>query len=185
MKLEIFAIMLWFLSFQTFADQPQPLQGDRKLPVPVIEEILSLPYHTVSVLGSQMAYLEQGKGDVVLFIHGNPTSSYLWRNIIPYVSKGHRAIAIDLIGMGNSDKPDISYTFEDHAKYLAAFIDEMGFKRVTLVGHDWGAALAWDYARQHPDHVTRLAFMEGVLPPYSHNQVMAQWVKKWEACFGR
>jgi len=158
-------ISLGLLICLSVANKSQAAPQDRRLPLPVIEETLSLPYQTVSVLGSQMAYLEQGKGDVVLFLHGNPTSAYLWRNILPYVAKSHRAVAIDLIGMGYSGKPRIAYTFEDHARYLEAFIDKMGFKTITLVGHDWGATLAWNYAKRHPGRVTRLAFMEGVLPP--------------------
>ncbi|SHH80443.1 haloalkane dehalogenase [Cognatishimia maritima] len=138
---------------------------DAKLPLPNVSEELALSPQAVDVLDSSMTYLEAGDGDPVLFIHGNPTSSYLWRNIIPHVSDTHRAIAVDLIGMGGSGKPTITYSFDDHAKYLEAFIDEMDLSGITLVGHDWGAALAWDFAMRHPGKVNRLAFMEGVLPP--------------------
>ena len=136
-----------------------------RLPRPAIAEETALPQKTVEVLGDTMSYLEEGSGDAVLFIHGNPTSSYLWRNIIPYVADDHRAIAVDLIGMGGSSKPDIAYSFADHARYLDAFIGALNLTNITLVGHDWGAALAWDYTRRNPENVTRLAFMEGVLPP--------------------
>jgi len=136
-----------------------------RLPRPVISETLSIPQKTVQVLGGKMTYLELGKGPPVLFVHGNPTSSYLWRNVMPYVSGSARALAIDLIGMGGSDKPKIDYTFADHYRYLEGFIDALGLDKITLVGHDWGAALSWEYARRHPDKVVRLAFMEGVLPP--------------------
>ncbi|MCL4137711.1 UNVERIFIED_CONTAM: hypothetical protein GTU68_007662 [Idotea baltica] len=112
-----------------------------------------------------MSYLEQGSGDTVLFLHGNPTAAYLWRNVMPHVSDTHRAIAVDLIGMGHSGKPEIDYTFADHARYLDAFVQAMNLSEITLVGHDWGAALAWNFARSHPDMIVRLAFMEGVLPP--------------------
>ena len=135
-----------------------------KLPLPEISETLTVPRKNVDVLGSTMSYLELGEGDPVLFIHGNPTSAYLWRNIMPYVANTNRAIAIDLIGMGRSGKPDIGYTFADHYNYLEAFIDTLGLEELTLVTHDWGAALGWDYARRNPDKVVRLAFMEGVLP---------------------
>lgn len=165
LKLATSIVALGLLSFQSGAAEPQAAPKNPQLPLPVIEETLSLPYQTVSVLGSQMTYLEQGQGDVVLFIHGNPTSAYLWRNILPYVAKSHRAIAVDLVGMGNSDKPDIAYTFADHYRYLEAFIDTLSLENLTIVGHDWGAALAWEYARNNPDRVTKLAFMEGVLPP--------------------
>lgn len=139
--------------------------GATKLPQPQISETLNIPRKSVDVLGGAMSYLELGSGEPVLFIHGNPTSAYLWRNVMPYIATGNRAIAIDLIGMGSSAKPDIGYSFADHYRYLEAFIDKLGLNKVTIVGHDWGAALAWEYARQHPDRVTRLAFMEGVLPP--------------------
>ncbi|WP_300303230.1 haloalkane dehalogenase [Ferrovibrio sp.] len=137
----------------------------RKLPMPSISEQLTIPRYDIAVLNSAMSYLEQGEGEVVLFLHGNPSAAYLWRNVMPFVSENHRAIAVDLIGMGRSGKPDIAYSFADHARYLEAFVEAMGLERFTLVGHDWGAALAWDFARRHPDKVLRLAFMEGVLPP--------------------
>ncbi|WP_162917294.1 haloalkane dehalogenase [Dongia deserti] len=147
---------------------PQPTIAQdvaHKLPAPPINEELSIPRHEIAVLDSTMSYLEQGEGEVVLFLHGNPSAAYLWRNVMPFVSENHRTIAVDLIGMGHSGKPDIEYRFADHARYLDAFVEAMGLERITLVGHDWGAALAWDFARRHPDEVVRLAFMEGVLPP--------------------
>lgn len=136
-----------------------------KLPAITISEELTIARHEVPVLGSTMSYLEQGQGEAVVFLHGNPSAAYLWRNIMPYVAETHRAIAPDLIGMGNSGKPEIDYTFADHAAYLDAFIAAMDLDEITLVSHDWGAALAWDFARRHPDMVVRLTFMEGVLPP--------------------
>ena len=138
---------------------------DSKLPQPVVSEELTIERKMVEVLDSEMSYLEQGNGSAVLYIHGNPTSAYLWRNIMPYTSDTHRSIAVDLIGMGQSGKPKIGYSYQDHYAYLAAFIDALDLQRVTLVAHDWGAALAWDYARQNPKRVKRIAFMEGVLPP--------------------
>lgn len=153
------------LSTLPLSNSPLLAQEPAKLPAPEISEELSIPRHSVDVLGSQMSYLETGSGEPVLFIHGNPTSAYLWRNIMPYVADDHRAIAIDLIGMGHSGKPDIAYSYEDHYRYLAAFIDKLGLEGITLVAHDWGAALAWDFARQNPGRIKRIAFMEGVLPP--------------------
>ena len=96
----------------------------------------------IDVLGSKMHYIDEGEGEPILFLHGNPTSSYLWRNILPHVSQQGRCIAVDLIGMGQSDHPDIAYTFDDHYRYLCAFIDalELGPK-ITLVIHDWGSGL--------------------------------------------
>ena len=121
--------------------------------------------HFVNVLGSQMHYVEEGEGDPILFIHGNPTSSYLWRNIIPFVSPHGRAIAIDLIGMGKSDKPDIEYTFADHIQYVEGLIETLALENITLVIHDWGSALGFDYASRHPDNIKGIVFMESVIAP--------------------
>ncbi len=118
--------------------------------------------HYVDVLGSRMHYIDEGQGDVVLFLHGNPTSSYLWRNIVPYVSGEYRAIAVDLIGMGKSDKPDLDYTFYDHARYLDGFIEALALTDITLVMHDWGSGLGFHYAQRHPDNVKAMAFMEAI-----------------------
>jgi len=121
----------------------------------------------VEVLGSKMHYIDEGEGDPVLFLHGNPTSSYLWRNVIPYVADDGRAIAVDLIGMGKSDKPDIDYRFVDHAKYLEAFIEELELKNITLVIHDWGSGLGFNYAMNNEDNIKGIAFMEALLMPLS------------------
>lgn len=122
----------------------------------------------IEVLGSKLHYIESGSADgpVVLFLHGNPTSSYLWRNIIPHVAKkGARCIAPDLIGFGKSDKPDIAYTFADHVRYIDAFIDAMGFEgKITLVIHDWGSAIGLNWARRHEDRVQGIAMMEFISP---------------------
>jgi haloalkane dehalogenase len=120
---------------------------------------------TVEVAASHIAYVDEGEGRPVLFLHGNPTSSYIWRNVIPYVSDDHRAIAPDLIGMGASGKPDIGYSFADHARYIDGFIDALGLEDIVLVVHDWGAAIGMRYARLNPDNVAALAFMEAVGPP--------------------
>ncbi len=117
----------------------------------------------VTVQGAKMHYVEQGEGDPVLFLHGNPTSSYLWRNIIPHVSPHARCIAPDLIGMGKSDKPALAYRFVDHLKYLEGFIKAMGLKNVTLVIHDWGSGLGFHYAMRHEENVKGIAFMEAII----------------------
>lgn len=119
----------------------------------------------VEINGSRMAYVDEGTGPVILFLHGNPTSSYLWRNIIPYVSDTHRAIAVDLIGMGDSGKPDIDYTFADHATYVDGFIEALNLTDVTLVVHDWGSVLGMRYARLNQANVRGLVFMEAGIPP--------------------
>jgi haloalkane dehalogenase len=119
----------------------------------------------IEVKGSKMHYIDEGEGDPILFLHGNPTSSYLWRNIVPYMSDKGRCIAVDLIGMGKSDQPDIEYGYTDAADYLEAFIDSLGLKNVTLVLHDWGAILGFDYANKHRDNIKAIAFMEAAIQP--------------------
>lgn len=121
----------------------------------------------VEVHGSKMHYVDEGEGPVVLFLHGNPTSSYLWRNIIPYLTASARCIALDLIGMGKSDKPDIPYRFFDHARYLDGFIEALALKDVTLVLHDWGSGLGFHYFARHQDNVRAIAFMEAIVRPAS------------------
>ncbi|MEM7247722.1 MAG: haloalkane dehalogenase [Acidobacteriota bacterium] len=114
----------------------------------------------IEVKGSRMAYLDEGEGPTVLFVHGNPTSSYLWRNVIPFVTPTHRAIAVDLIGMGDSDKPDIDYTLQDQYEYLEAFIEKLDLKDLILVGHDWGGGLTPLYAARNSRNVRAIALME-------------------------
>lgn len=125
----------------------------------------AFPYesHFVEVHGSKMHYIEQGEGDPILFLHGNPTSSYLWRNVIPHVSSLGRCIAPDLIGMGKSDKPDIEYRFVDHIHYMDGFIEALGLKNLTLAIHDWGSGLGFYYASRHEANVKGIAFMEAIL----------------------
>lgn len=121
--------------------------------------------HFVQAEGSRIHYVEQGEGRPILFLHGNPTSSYLWRNIIPYAAKVGRAIAIDLIGMGKSDKPDLDYRFVDHVRYVEGAIAELGLEDITFVVHDWGSALGFHYASRNESNVRALAFMEAILMP--------------------
>ncbi|WP_327316793.1 haloalkane dehalogenase [Streptomyces sp. NBC_01235] len=116
------------------------------------------------ILDSTMHHRESGTGVPVVFLHGNPTSSHLWRNVMPAVGPG-RLLAPDLIGMGESGKPDIDYTFADQARYLDAWFDALGLRDVTLVGHDWGGALAFDWAARHPDRVRGIAFTETIVKP--------------------
>lgn len=119
----------------------------------------------IKVLDSGMAYIDVGVGDPVVFLHGNPTSSYLWRNVIPHVERSGRCLAPDLIGMGDSGKnPSGSYRFVDHVRYLDAWFDTMGLtKNVTLVIHDWGSALGFHWAHRHPDRMKGLAYMEAIV----------------------
>jgi haloalkane dehalogenase len=132
----------------------------------------TLPYQKQyrQVLGRKMAYVEVGGGDPIVFLHGNPASSYLWRNIIPYATEHGRCLAPDLIGMGDSDKlpdsgPD-SYTFVEHRHYLDALLDQLGvMERATFVVHDWGSALGFDWAYRHPDAMKGIAYMEAIVKP--------------------
>ncbi|MDP6534784.1 MAG: haloalkane dehalogenase, partial [Gammaproteobacteria bacterium] len=128
------------------------------------------PKKSVNVNGKNMSYVEMGEGDPIVFQHGNPTSSYLWRNIMPHCAGMGRCIAPDLIGMGDSDKlPDSGpgrYRFVEHRRYLDAFFDALDLSRdVALVVHDWGSALGFDWARRHPDAVRGLAYMEAIVRP--------------------
>jgi len=124
----------------------------------------------IQALDKKMAYVEIGKGAPIIFQHGNPTSSYLWRNIMPYLEGHGRCIAIDLIGMGDSDKLDNSgperYTFFDHRRYLDAALDALEINtNVTLVLHDWGSALGFDWANRHRDSIKGIAYMEALTQP--------------------
>ncbi len=132
----------------------------------------------IEIYGSKMHYVDEGSGDPILFLHGNPTSSYLWRNIIPYLTTHGRAIALDLIGMGKSDKPDLEYRFFDHARYVEAFIEKMGLKNITFVIHDWGSALGFHYAMRHESNVKGLAFMEAIIMPVASWEMFPADFKK-------
>jgi haloalkane dehalogenase len=120
----------------------------------------------VNVLGSTMAYREAGnlEAPLALFLHGNPTSSYIWRNIIPLVAPTAHCIAPDLIGFGQSGKPDIEYRFVDHVRYLDAFLDQAGIRSAFVIAHDWGTALAFHLAARKPELIRGLAFMEFIWP---------------------
>ncbi|PCJ71924.1 MAG: haloalkane dehalogenase [Rhodobiaceae bacterium] len=142
-----------------------------------------LPSKRAKALDLEMAYVEIGEGDPIVFLHGNPTSSYLWRNIMPYASAFGRCIAPDLIGMGGSDKrplqegedPDARYSFFEHQRYLDALLENLGVtENVTLVIHDWGSALGFDWARRNEDKVKGICFMEGFTRPFSYSEM--DWV---------
>ena len=114
----------------------------------------------LSVNGSSIHYIEVGKGSPILFLHGNPTSSYLWRNIIPIASKVGRCIALDLVGFGKSSKPDIDYGFQDHYEYVRGFIEAKRLENIIITGHDWGGVLGFWYAYNYRQNVRGIAFME-------------------------
>lgn len=138
-----------------------------------------LSKQNVTVDGKRMAYHERGDGRSVVFLHGNPTSSYLWRNVIPHVAGQARCIVPDLIGQGDSDKlddpgPD-SYRFVEHRQYLDGLLDQLDLgDDVVLVIHDWGSALGFDWANRHRDRVAGLAFMEAIVRPVT----WAEWPEK-------
>ena len=116
-----------------------------------------------------LAYVDSGEGDPIVFLHGNPTSSYLWRNVMPHLEGMGRLIAPDLIGMGDSDKLDNSgpgrYTFIEHAEFLYALLEELDLNNVTLVIHDWGSALGFNWAALNPEKVKSIAYMEAITGP--------------------
>ena len=138
----------------------------------------------IDVLGRRMAYVEAGEGDPIVFLHGNPTSSYLWRAVIPPLESLGRCLAPDLIGMGESDKlPESgpgSYRFVDHRRYLDALLDQLGVReRVTLVIHDWGSALGFDWANRHREAVRGIAYMEAIVRPMT----WAEWPESARGIF--
>jgi len=136
----------------------------------------------VTVLDTEMSYVDTGEGDPVVFLHGNPTSSYLWRNVIPHVESHARCLAPDLVGMGDSGKsPAGSYRFADHARYLDAWFEAVvPSENVTLVVHDWGSALGFHWARRHPERVRGIAYMEAIVRPFPSWE---EWPKQARGVF--
>jgi haloalkane dehalogenase len=117
--------------------------------------------------GVKMAYIDEGRGDSIVFVHGNPTSSFLWRNVIPHLVPGGRCLVPDLVGMGDSDRTlDGSYRFKDHSRHLDEWFEAVVPEgQVTLVLHDWGSALGFYWAHRHPERVKGLAYMEAIVRP--------------------
>lgn len=138
--------------------QPDPRAAALKAEVPYES-------HFVEVEGSRLHYLDKGEGQVFLFLHGNPTSSYLWRNVMPWLEPSGRVVAPDLPGFGRSDKPAIDYRLETHIGYVEAFVEALGLRDMVLVIHDWGSAIGLDIARRRPELVKAVAFMEALVPP--------------------
>lgn len=141
-----------------------------------------LPKKSITIAGRSMAYSEMGEGDPIVFLHGNPTSSYLWRNVMPHLADQGRCIAPDLIGMGDSDKLESSgperYTFREHRRFLESFLEAMGIKKnVTLVIHDWGSALGFDWANRNRGAAEGIAYMEAIVRPL-------EWSEWSEAAVG-
>ena len=123
----------------------------------------------MTINGKNLAYVDSGEGDPIVFLHGNPTSSYLWRNVMPHLEGMGRLIAPDLIGMGDSDKLDNSgpgrYTFIEHTEYLYALSEELNLNNVTLVIHDWGSALGFNWAALNPEKIKSIVYMEAITGP--------------------
>ena len=125
------------------------------------------PRQRINSRGVDIAYVDTGKGDPIVFLHGNPTSSYLWRNIIPHAASLGRCLAPDLMGMGESGgSPDGSYRFSDHSTLLDQWFEDMDLtSNVTLVVHDWGSALGFHWAKRHPERVKGIIYMEAIVRP--------------------
>ena len=139
------------------------VRGDARL----ISEEFPFESQFVDVLGSRMRYVDEGAGEsTFLLLHGNPTSTYLWRNVIDHLTPKGRVVALDLIGFGESAKPEIDYTFLDHSAYVDTFIEALELEDVILVVHDWGGAVGINYAARHPDNVVGLVFFETFLGPF-------------------
>ena len=139
----------------------------------------------ILVNGSHIHYYEAGSGDPIVFLHGIPTSGYLWRNIIPELAPLAHCIAPDLIGMGKSDKPDIEYRVFDHIAYFDAFIDALQLKNITLVLHGWGSVIGLDYARRHEKNIKAIAFYESHLQPVTSWKQLSLPVQQFATLLNR
>jgi haloalkane dehalogenase len=137
--------------------------------MPEIDVLDSTMYHAET--GAATGDTVTGHGTPFVFLHGNPSSSYMWRNVIPQLGIGGRLLAPDLIGMGRSGKPDVPYRFGDHSRYLDTWFDRLALDDVVLVGHDWGGALAFDWAARHPGRVRGIAFFETIVRPLSWSEL--------------
>lgn len=159
------ALALLALAGPAAAQDPNPYEGFKVPPLEVPSET-RYTHERIEILGSKMAYIDVGEGDPILFLHGQPTSSYLWRNIMPHLEGQGRLIAPDNIGFGLSDQPELDYTFGDHYRYFEAFVKALGLKNITLVVHDWGSGLGLNYARLNPDNVKGIVTMESIIAPF-------------------
>jgi haloalkane dehalogenase len=126
----------------------------------------------VDVLESKMHYIEEGGGDPILFLHGVPTSSYAWQNVIPHLSILGRCIAVDLIGFGKSGKPNIEYSITDHIRHIEAFIQTLNLKRITLVMHGWGSIVGFNYAMHNQNNCKGLVFYESYIRPVTQEDFL-------------
>lgn len=157
-------LLVCLLAFASGSGANEAYAGFKAPPLP-IESEPTLPRKGVTVHGFELAYVEAGQGDPILFLHGVPTSSYLWRNVMPHLEGQGRVIAMDLLGFGQSAAQESAMTFEEHYELVAGFIAALGLERLTLVMHDWGSALGLHYARLHPNKVRAIATMEAIVAP--------------------
>jgi haloalkane dehalogenase len=137
--------------------------------------------HQLKLLDSFLSYRDTGTGSPIVFLHGNPTSSHVWRNVIPLLSDRARCLAPDLIGMGQSGKPELGYRFADHARYLDAWFTALDLRDVVLVGYDWGGVLALDWAARHPERVRGVVVFETFLRPMQWSDWTPQGVELFRA----
>lgn len=148
------------------AQAPTHAQSRQHIDHEAISALDSHPRRHIEVLDTSMSYVDAGEGSPIVFLHGNPTSSYLWRNVIPHVLDLGRCLAPDLVGFGRSGKsPDRSYQFADHKRYVDSWFDALDLRDVTLVLHDWGSALGFSWAHRHPGRVRAVAYMEALVQP--------------------
>lgn len=124
---------------------------------------VTIPSQYIEVKGVKMHYLEKGEGNPIVFLHGIPTSSYLWRNVIPFLAPLGRCIALDLIGFGKSDKPNIQYSIQEHIEYVEGFIKALKLQNITFIMHGWGSVIGFDIAMRNPKNTAGLAFYEAFL----------------------
>lgn len=141
--------------------------------------------HYASIDGVKIHYYDEGAGDPILFLHGVPTSAYVWRNIIPALTPFGRCIAPDLIGMGKSDKPNIAYRVFDHIDYIDKLIEKLNLKNITLVMHGWGSVIGFDYARRHENNIKSLVFYESHLQPVTHASQLSLPVQQLASLLNR
>jgi len=167
--MRIFSILVLLLASATIYAEEETETPPTPMQLAISDE-MKYDSKFVEVHGSRMHYVEGGdlmnkNAQVFLFLHGNPSSSYLWRNVMPHIEPLGRVIAVDLVGFGQSDKPDIGYTYQEHSKYVDGFIAALDLKDITLVVHDWGSVLGLDYARRNSGNVKAIAMMEAIVPP--------------------
>lgn len=136
-------------------------------------DICKFPDRFVSINDSKIHYIDLGTGPPIVFLHGMPTFSYLWRNIIPTLARNARCVAPDLMGMGFSDKPDISYSIFEHIAYIEAFLNKLHLLPCTLVMHDWGSVIGFSIAARNPEKVTAVAFFESHLRPITDSKMLS------------